>query len=68
MTKKKLLFIYNPKAGKAKIKTNLLDIIDIFTKAGYEVTAYPTQAKGDAVRAVRERTFQFYDQIGRAHV
>lgn len=63
MTKKKLLFIYNPKAGKAKIKTNLLDIIDIFTKAGYEVTAYPTQAKGDAVRAVRERTFQFYDLV-----
>ena len=63
MTKKKLLFIYNPKAGKTKIKTNLFDIIDIFTKAGYEVTAYPTQAKGDAVRAVRERTFQFYDLV-----
>ena len=52
---KKMLFIYNPKAGKAQIKSNLLDIIDIFTKAGYEVTAYPTQAPGDAVRAVRER-------------
>ena len=52
---KKMLFIYNPKAGKAQIKSNLLDIIDIFTKAGYEVTAYPTQASGDAVRAVSER-------------
>ena len=29
---KKLLFIYNPKAGKGQIKTWLLDIIDIFTK------------------------------------
>lgn len=63
MGRKKLLFIYNPRAGKAKIKSNLLDIIDIFTKAGYEVTAYPTQAKGDGVRAVRERTFQFYDLV-----
>lgn len=52
---KKLLFIYNPKAGKAQIRSNLLDIIDTFVKAGYEVTAYPTQGPGDAVRAVKER-------------
>lgn len=52
---KKLLFIYNPKAGKEQIRSNLLDIIDTFVKAGYEVTAYPTQGPGDAVRAVKER-------------
>ena len=51
----KMLFIYNPRAGKAQIRSNLLDIIDIFVKAGYEVTVYPTQAAGDAVKAVRER-------------
>ena len=50
----KMLFVYNPRAGKAQIRSNLLDIIDIFVKAGYEVTAYPTQASGD--------------EIGRAHV
>ena len=33
MEKKKMLFIYNPRAGKAKIRSNLLDIIDIFTKS-----------------------------------
>lgn len=49
----KLLFIYNPRAGKAQIRSNLLDIIDIFTKAGYEVTARPTQSAGDAIQAVR---------------
>ena len=27
---KKMLFVFNPKAGKGKIKTHLLDIIDIF--------------------------------------
>ncbi len=52
---KSMLFIYNPRAGKAQIRSNLLDIIDIFVKAGYEVTAYPTQEPGDAVKAVRER-------------
>ena len=35
---KKMLFIYNPHAGKAAIRSNLLDIIDIFAKAEYEVT------------------------------
>lgn len=61
MKKKKMLFIYNPKAGKAKIRSNLLDLIDIFTKAGFEVTAYPTQAKGDGLTAVKERRMGFYD-------
>lgn len=51
----KMLFVYNPRAGKAQIRSNLLDIIDTFVKAGYEVTAYPTQAAGDAVKAVKER-------------
>lgn len=63
MEKKKMLFIYNPRAGKAKIRSNLLDIIDIFTKADYEVTAYPTQAKGDGVKAVTEREKEYYDLV-----
>ena len=52
---KQMLFVYNPSAGKAQIRSNLLVIIDTFVKAGYEVTAYPTQAPGDAVKAVKER-------------
>lgn len=40
---KKLLFVYNPHSGKALIKNKLMEIIDIFTRNGYEVTAYPTQ-------------------------
>ena len=55
MSKKKLLFIYNPHSGKSRIRSNLLDIIDIFVKAGYEVTAYPTQGSGDATKAVVDR-------------
>ena len=29
---KKMLFIYNPKAGKAQIRNKLADILDVFTK------------------------------------
>ena len=33
----KMLFLFNPRSGKAQLKNHLLEIIDIFTKAGYEV-------------------------------
>ena len=39
----KMLFIYNPNAGTGVLKPKLADVIDIFVKAGYEVTVYPTQ-------------------------
>ncbi len=60
--RKKLLFIYNPHSGKAQIKSNLLDIIDIFVKSGYEVCAYPTQGQGDAIDAVTDRAPD-YDMV-----
>ena len=41
---KKLLFVFNPHAGKGQIKENLCGIIDLFTAGGYEVVAYATQA------------------------
>lgn len=62
MAGKKMLFIINPKAGKAQVKNHLLNIIDIFVKAGYEVTTYVTQSKGDAMRAAKERREE-YDLI-----
>ena len=55
MSKKDMLFIYNPRAGKAQIRSNLLDIIDIFVKDGYEVTVRPTQARGDAIEAAKNK-------------
>ena len=61
--KKKLLFIYNPRAGKEKIRSNFLDIIDIFAKADYEITVYPTQSQGDGRKAVVERKKKFFDLI-----
>lgn len=44
----KLLFVYNPKSGKARIKYYLGDILDIFAEKGYEITVVPTRARGDA--------------------
>ena len=48
MANKKLLLITNPKSGKAKIKNDLLNIVQIFSDANYDVTVYPTKCKGDA--------------------
>lgn len=52
---KKALFIVNPYSGKGLIKNHILEIIDIMVKAGYEMTVYTTQERGDAIRAVKER-------------
>ena len=49
---KKALFLFNPHAGKGKIVSNIATITDILTKAGYLVTAYPTQSKGDATEKI----------------
>ena len=62
MSEKKLLFVFNPKSGMGLIKNNLLEIVDVMVKAGYEPTVYPTQARGDATRKVREDGAN-YDRI-----
>ena len=53
--KKKLFFVFNPTAGKAQIKNRLLEIVDLFTKCGYDVLAHPTQNELDAYEQVRAR-------------
>ena len=44
----KLLFIFNPHAGKGQIKNHLVDIVDMMVKAGFDVTIYTTQAQADS--------------------
>lgn len=56
---KKMLFVYNPLSGMGQIKHHLFSIIDTFTKAGYEVTVHPTQAKLDAYQTVISRGADF---------
>lgn len=51
---KKLLFVYNPHSGKGLIKNKLCEILDIFAKAGYEMTVCPTQHAMDGYDKVCE--------------
>ncbi len=46
--KKKLLFIYNPNAGRGKIRTRLSQILEVFSKSDCELIVYPTRQRLDA--------------------
>lgn len=59
---KKLLFILNPKSGKGQIKNQLLDVVNIFQKNGYQVQLHITQAPLDAKNTIIEIGAEF-DQI-----
>ena len=59
----KLLFVYNPRAGKEMLKPRLSDVLDIFVKAGYEVTVHPTQAYRDAYYQIKEYEVGKYNLI-----
>ena len=60
---KRLLFVYNPRAGKEMLKPRLSDVLDIFVKAGYEVTVHPTQAYRDAYYQIKEYEVGKYNLI-----
>lgn len=59
MEKRRMLFVINPKAGKAGIKNHLLKILDIFAKNGYEVTVHITRKKGDACRVAATKAAEY---------
>ena len=52
---KRALFVFNPVAGKSDIRTDLVDILEIFARESYAVTCYPTKCRGDARNIVRNR-------------
>ena len=56
---KKILFIFNPTAGRGKIKGKLFEIIDTFAKHGFRVNVYPTQQKGDATSIIANDPEQY---------
>lgn len=59
---RKLLFVYNPKAGKAQIRNKLADVLDVFVQEGYEITVAPTQKQDDA-RAVVAKRHEDYELV-----
>lgn len=54
-----VLYIVNPKSGKGSIRNKLLDVTDIFTKAGYHQTIHITQYKGEAREKAKEEAGNF---------
>lgn len=50
----KLMLIINPTAGKNQARDHLFPMLDFFFRSGYQVTVFPTQAKGDATNYVTE--------------
>ncbi len=59
---KKLLFIVNPRAGRAKSRAPLFDAACIYSEAGYQLSIRTTRRRGDATRLV-ERYGADYDLI-----
>ncbi len=47
-----MLFLFNPHAGKSRIRTKLSEILDLFVRSGFVVQVYATQGPGDAAGAV----------------
>ncbi len=63
MENKRLLIVANPKSGRAKVKPNLLQIVQIFSDDGYEVTVYPTKSSGDATNKIASLSQGEFDRI-----
>lgn len=63
MASKKLLLIVNPCSGKAKMKTQLLNVVEIFSNVGYEVTVYPTKCRLDATEKIKTVKPKKYEKI-----
>lgn len=49
---KKMLFFVNPNAGHAEIRSALMEVLQIFSSGGYDVTVYPTAAPKDLTRKI----------------
>lgn len=58
-----LFFVFNPKAGKEKIKQKLGDIIELFSNNGHTVTVHATTCQGDACEKVKNLPDGVYDRI-----
>ncbi len=55
----KLLFLVNPHAGRSEIKNYLLEIVDQFTKEGWDTTVVTTQRAGQIPLLLDERRGEF---------
>lgn len=59
---KKLLFFVNPMAGQGEIRESLMDVLQTFAAAGYEITIHPTQSPKDLTEVIARKGAE-YDVI-----
>lgn len=51
---KQLLLLVNPKAGKAEVKQNLMEIVDILVKAEWQIVIRTTQYSGEVTDLIKQ--------------
>ncbi|GHU62433.1 diacylglycerol kinase [Clostridia bacterium] len=52
---KNLLFVFNPHSGKSQIKNKLMEIIQLFSRSGYQIEIHATGQAKEAEKIVQER-------------
>ena len=55
---KKMLFVMNPYSGMRRANKYVVEIIDLFNRADYEVMVHMTQGPGDATRVVAAKAHE----------
>lgn len=63
MKNNKILLIVNPKSGRAKMRSELMTVVQILSEADYDVTVYPTKKRGDATERVAQLSKDEYDML-----
>lgn len=56
---RRMLFVYNPRAGQEAIKGSLSRILEEFTRYDYEIVVHPTKKALDAERIVEKQGNEF---------
>ena len=59
---RKMLFFVNPNAGHAEIRSSLMEVLQVFTIGGYDVTVHPTRAPKDLTQTIAAHGAE-YDMI-----
>ena len=60
---KKIFFVYNPVAGRGINKSKILEIVEYYSKCGFDVTIYPTSKRYDAKNSIIKACEDKYERI-----
>lgn len=59
MRAEKVLFVYNPTAGKGTLRNKIADVIDLMMEKNFDVTIVATQKQMDAANVVKKQGAEF---------